>query len=330
MAGRDEIFDVYSSAKRQIGTLLGISPDRVAFLAHASEGLNQAVAAVDWRSGDNAVVADIEFPSLRFPLSRLRDLGVEVRTIRSRNHYVSNDDIATAVDSRTRLLLVSHVSYLTGQRLNLARCAEIARSHGAWLAVDATHSLGVAPVDAELCDFVVSACYKWLLATHGVGIFAYNPARVGVITPNIVGWHSVAERAGAANPLTVDLHTDAARFEAGNPSLLSLFVLDNALRVLSPFAPQICLDHTLSLGDALIAGLKNRGLNVITPTPESERAGNVCFLAEDTAGIAARLAMRDVLVWGSEGRVRVSMHLYNDAADISQFFAALDALNHPP
>ena len=71
-------------------------------------------------------------------------------------------------------MLVSHVSYLTGQRVDLARCAEIARGVGAWLAVDATHGLGVAPVPGELCDFVVSSCYKWLLATHGVGIFAYN------------------------------------------------------------------------------------------------------------------------------------------------------------
>src|SRR5687767_3735149 len=147
MAGRDAIFAVYSRAKQRVATLLHTTPDRIAFLAHASEGLNQAVAAIDWRPGDNAVVADLEFPSLVFPLSRLRGSGVETRLVRARDHYVSLDDIAAAVDDRTRLLLVSHVSYLTGQRLDLARCAEIARAHapGALLAVDATHSLGIAP-----------------------------------------------------------------------------------------------------------------------------------------------------------------------------------------
>ena len=45
MAGRDAIFDVYTRAKQQVAALLGISADRVAFLAHASEGLNQAIAA---------------------------------------------------------------------------------------------------------------------------------------------------------------------------------------------------------------------------------------------------------------------------------------------
>jgi len=324
MAGRDAIFDVYARGKRQAAALLGVKAERVAFLAHASEGLNQAIAAVDWRPGDNAVVADLEFPSLVYPLSRLREAGVEARLVRSRNHYVAIDDVAAAADSRTRLLLVSQVSYLTGQRLDLARCAEIARTRGAWLAVDATHALGVASVDGDLCDFVVSACYKWLLATHGVGIFAYNPARVGELQPNVLGWHSAAERACAPDPLTHDLRHDAARLEAGNPSLLGLFVLDNALHELSPFDTSAVLAHAHALGDALVDGLRARGRTLITPVDPSERAGNICFLADDAAGLAARLAKRNVLVWGSDGRVRVSVHLYNDDEDVARCFAALD------
>lgn len=324
MAGRDAMFEVYGSAKRQVAARLGVDAERVAFLAHASEGLNLAIAAVDWRPGDNAVVADLEFPSLVYPLARLRDSGVEPRLVRARGHYVAVDDLAAAVDDRTRLVLVSQVSYLTGQRLDLARCAEIVRARGALLAVDATHALGVAPVDGELCDFVVSACYKWLLATHGVGIFAYNPARTGEVAPNLLGWHSVDHRGGAADPLAVTLHPDAARFEAGNPSLLGLFVLDNALHLLAPFDPGDVLAQALALGGALIEGLRARGREVITPAAAAERAGNLCFLDAGAAGLAARLAERGVLVWGGEGRVRVSAHLYNDAADVARFFAALD------
>ena len=54
MAGRDEMFAVYRRAKTRVARLLGVDPAAVAFLAHASEGLNQAVHAVDWRHGDNA------------------------------------------------------------------------------------------------------------------------------------------------------------------------------------------------------------------------------------------------------------------------------------
>ena len=93
----------------------------------------------------------------------------------------------------------------------------------------------------------------------------------------------------------------------------------------SPFSAQATLTHALDLGDELIDGLRARGLEVITPLARAERAGNVCFLAQDGAALAARLAERDVLVWGSEGRIRVSAHLYNDSTDLTQFFTALDA-----
>src|SRR4029450_5113185 len=103
---------------------------------------------------------------------------------------------SAAVDARTRLVLVSQVSFLTGQRLDLARCAELGRGRGAWLAVDATHALGVVPVPGDVCDFVVSSCYKWLLATHGVGIFAYNAERVGELAAATIGWAPGGPRRG--------------------------------------------------------------------------------------------------------------------------------------
>ena len=326
MAGREEMFRTYSRAKERVARMLGVGPERVAFLAHASEGLNLAVAAVDWRPGDSVVFADLEYPSAVYAAARLREQGVEARIVATRDGYLSVDDLAAAVDGRTRLIMVSQVSYLTGQRLDLARLAELARSRGAVLAVDATHALGVVPVAGELCDVVVSSCYKWLLATHGVGVFAYDPVRVGDLQPNVIGWHSTAPRAGASDPLAMSLRSDASRLEAGNPSLLGLCVLDNALATLEPFDPSAVAEHAVALSGELVAGLRARGRTVLTPAPPEERAGNVCFAAGDAADLAAALSERGVEVWGSEGRVRVSAHLYNGGDDVAAFFRALDTL----
>jgi cysteine desulfurase / selenocysteine lyase len=326
MAGRDELFVVYERAKARVARMLGVEPARVAFLAHASEGLNQAVKAVPWRAGDNAVFADLEYPSLIYPAAVLGELGVEPRVLKTRGHYLSLDELARAVDRRTRLVLVSQVSYLTGQRVDLARCAEIARAAGAWLAVDATHALGVVPVPGQLCDFVVSSCYKWLLATHGVGIFAYDPARVGDIEPATMGWHSVLHRGGFDDPLKMPLRPDASRLEAGNPNFFGLFVLDNALAVHERLDRSAVLEYVVDLSGELRSGLVERGFPVITPEPREERAGNVCFLDPDAKGLADRLARRGVLVWGGEGRIRVSTHVYNDRADVRRFLEAMDAV----
>src|SRR6185503_3734623 len=201
---------------------------------------------------------------------------------------------------------------------------------GARLAVDATHAAGVVPVPGALCDFVVSSCYKWLLATHGVGLFAYSARRVGELQPATVGWRSVGHRGGVADPLAMPWRADASRLEAGNPSLLGLSVLDSALGRLERLAPADVERHAQDLGSELIEGLKGRGWPVITPERPGERGGNVCFLAEDAGGLAAGLAAERVLVWGGEGRIRVSPHVHDDRDDVSRFFEALDHVGARP
>jgi selenocysteine lyase/cysteine desulfurase len=62
------------------------------------------------------------------------------------------------------------------------------------------------------------------------------------------------------------------------------------------------------------------------PASHEERAGNVCFLAPDAHDLAARLARLGVLVWGGEGRVRVSTHIYNDREDVHRLLDVLDSL----
>jgi len=149
---------------------------------------------------------------------------------------------------------------------------------------------------------------------------------VGDIEPATMGWHSVFHRDGFDDPLKMPLRPDASRLEAGNPNFLGLFVLDNALGVHEGLQRAAALDYVLDLSGELRQGLVERGFPVITPEPREERAGNVCFLEPDAQGLADRLAQRDVLVWGGDGRIRVSTHVYNDREDVGRFLDALDAV----
>jgi len=299
MSGRDRLFAVYARAKERLAARLGIAADAVALLAHASEGLNQVAHAIDWREGDNVVVADVEFPSGIYPFAALHPRGVELRLVPSRDYYVALPNLESAVDARTRLVVASQVSYLSGQRLDIGRLAALAHRIGALLAVD---------------------------ATHGVGVFADRPERMGALRPATLGWHSVREHGGPGEPAAMNLREDASRLEAGNPSFLPIYVLESALERLDEIDPAASLDHALRLGDEVIGGLRRRGHPVITPVAREERAGNVCFLSASAPDLVARLAARGVHVWGSEGRVRVSLHAYNDSEDVARLFDALDGL----
>lgn len=322
MAGRARFDAVVSRARAGIAALVGGAPEEVAFLASASEGLFVAAQGVEWQPGDNVVVERVEYPSNLYAWQSLRARGVEVRAV-GVGPVPSLAELEAAVDARTRVLAVSHVSYLTGARHDLAACRTLADRVGARLVVDASHALGVVPVPGSLCDVVVSCAYKWLLGIHGVGVFYVNGRRWPDLRPPWVGWHSAVREEDWRRRDGYRLKPTAERFEPGNLSFVGLYVLDNALRTLAGVGIQRIAAHALALSGELRRGLLRLGLPVLTPEDPGARAGNVAFAADDPRAVERRLAEAGVVVWAGDGRVRLSAHLYNDEADVERGLAAL-------
>jgi cysteine desulfurase / selenocysteine lyase len=325
MPGRERFFATADRTRAALARRLGGRPEDVAFLGSASEGLHVASEGIDWRAGDNVVVSQSEFPSVLLAWQRLRPRGVEVRGV-GREAVVGADEIAAAVDRRTRAIAVSQVSYLTGARHDLGRLRGLADRVGARLVVDASHALGVVPVDGTLCDAVVACCYKWLLAVHGVGVFYVNSRRWPDLAAPWVGWHSTHREDDWRRRTEYRLREDGARFEAGNPPFLPVYVLDSALRTLDGLDPRAVEAHVLALGGTLRAGLAKLGLPVLTPEAPEERAGNIVFASDRSADVERASREAGVLVWAGDGRVRLSVHAYNDEADVARALAVLGDL----
>ena len=315
---------ILASARARAANLFGVAPEDIAFMNSASEGISQLTAAIDWQPGDNVVVEDIEFPSGVLTWTPLERRGVEIRVARQWGREASLARLADAVDSRTRAIHTSQVSYLTGRRYQLEDLAGIAHEVGALLGIDATHAAGVIPVAARHADIVVSSCYKFLLAVHGAAIVYRNPERLGNLEPKTIGWHSARGPFDLINPTQFELLPEAARFEAGNPPFMALAVLDNALAYLDSIGPEPIERHVLALGSVVWDELERRGLTMLSPRAEAQRGPNVAFLWDDPADLVRRMAERGVLIWGDTGRIRISFHVYNDSDDIDRLLAALD------
>jgi selenocysteine lyase/cysteine desulfurase len=226
------------------------------------------------------------------------------------------------------VLAVSHVSFYTGQCLNLEKLQTGARKRDALFAVDATHSAGALRVDAGLTDLTVSSSYKWLLAAHGTAPCYLSPAAEAQVTPSAFGWRNLqvwppqtAERHPA-----VDEKPMPERMEPGNPAMPTVMLLDRSLETILEIGIDRIQAHVRALAGQVDAGLRQLGFEVISPTTEAARSGNTCFLTEDAEGLTARLRDQGVLVWGEFGRIRVSTHLYNGSGDVERFLVALRAV----
>ncbi len=323
---RDLEAEKVEQARGKCANLFSVNAEDITFLSNASEGINNVAYGLDWKAGDNVVIADVEFPSGLLPWTRLERQGVEIRVVKHKNWQTRLDDIAALVDTRTRVVTLSHVSMLTGQRIDLPALSQLVRSSNALLLLDATHAAGVVPVDARLADVMVSSCYKWLLGTHGAAVFYVNRETLPDFEPPFLGWNSVASHGGWEQPTQFTLKPDLHRFQPGNTGFISVYILDNALDHLLDIGIENIEAHALALSGKIRDAVDNLGLELMTPPAAADRAGNVCFLANDLETVRAELERRQVLIWGAYagfGRLRISTHLYNDSDDADRCIDAL-------
>lgn len=326
LPGRARQLAVHDRARERAAQLLGVDKDEVAFLPSTSDGVNIVAQTIDFRPGDNVVVETIEFPSDVYPWLLQQRNGVEVRFV-GEGFDVPPGALEAAIDERTRAVSLSHVSYLTGLRHDLAAVAETAHAVGALFIVDASHALGVVPVQARAADFLFSCCYKWQLGCTGIAVGFWNRQRQPDWAPRVAGWFSAKPLLGEGEMRrhTFTPRDDAMRMTLGNPSLPGAYVVDNGFKYLQDVGVERIEAHVLELTARLREGLVELGLHVLTPAEPARRAGNICIAREDGPRFAALLGERGVLVWEADGRVRYSAHLYNDGADVER---AIEASRH--
>ncbi len=88
----------------------------------------------------------------------------------SENQEISLEEYRAAIDERTCLVSVSHVSYYNGFLQDVAAVTKMGRRHGALVFVDAYQSAGAVPIDVQRddIDILASGSQKFLLGCPGM------------------------------------------------------------------------------------------------------------------------------------------------------------------
>lgn len=320
--GRENNAQIENECKQYIATMLQASPMDIAFMSNTSDAISCIAQAMNLKQGDNVIINTLEFPSGVLPWLRLKENGIEVRVVEHHNWSVSVEDIVSRIDERTRLVITSHVSYLTGARLDYRELYRRIKMTNTLLLLDATQSMGVLPVDINEADFVVCSSYKWLLSLHGLGILAVNPKRTQNVMPLGIGWRSTTDMFHDQRFESFTFWDDARRFETGYPSYPTLYSLHHSVSLLLEIGIENIEKHILTLGSELIQRLEKAGYELMTPYEPENRAGNICIVHPNGERVAERLFNKQIYVWGGDNRLRASLHLFNDSSDIDSFMSA--------
>jgi selenocysteine lyase/cysteine desulfurase len=318
---------VMERARSHLARWIGADTEEVAFTTTTPAGISLVASGLDWRQGDNVVTTALEFPANIYPWLNLERSGVDVRIVPSVDWGVPFEDIAEAVDARTRVVAVSWVTFSNGFRFDLARLGEFCRARDIYLVVDAIQGLGCVPLDVHdaQIDFLAAAAHKWMLSPYGTGCFYCRRDLIDQLQLSQVGQNSVIP---TENYLTYRYvpKPDASRFEPGVPNFGAIAGLDASLSLLAEAGSARIWEQVLATTTRLANGLRVAGYQVISPRGPTEASGIVSFMAADpgaTQRVFDQLEEEGIIVSLREGAVRVAPHFYNTHEEIDALLACL-------
>ena len=189
-----KIWETVSSTtvRRALADAMSVPPTEIALVRNATEALDNVLLGVPLRAGDEVVCSIHDYYAMLDALEqrRARD-GVVLRIVQPPVPARSMDALeavyAAAIGPRTRLVLLTHPSNLTGQFLPARRIADRAHAAGAEVVVDGAQSLGLLqdPVRSLGCDYYGASCHKWLGTPVGLGVLWMRPEHTSKVWPLI-------------------------------------------------------------------------------------------------------------------------------------------------
>ena len=160
-----------------IAKILGVPADEIALTRNATEALDTVILGTPLKAGDEIVCSAHDYYAMLDAIEQRRGRdGIVVKMIEPPLPAPSMDALVDlyqrAINSRTKLVLVTHASNLTGQIYPVKRIAAAAHRAGARVICDAAQTFALADhkiTDLD-CDYYGISLHKWLMAPVGAGV----------------------------------------------------------------------------------------------------------------------------------------------------------------
>jgi L-cysteine/cystine lyase len=293
LAMRDE-------ARAKLAALLGVDAAQVALTRSTTDGCNIVLAGLGVGPDDEIVTSDVEHFGLIGPLHAS---GARIVT-------APEDAIVDAVTERTRLIAISHVSWVTGNSLDPAR---VKAETGLPILVDGAQSAGAIPVEVDAFDYYAVSCQKWLCGPDVTGALAVaRPEELPVALPS---YFAQTEHRPDGSYVVRD---GAERFDSGWMGTPSLEGLSKALDV----APDWRFERVAEMSAKCRTALDERFDVVTKPT----QAGLVTFRpTSDPTELVEKLRGEGVIARELPGRnlIRVSCGYWTSDDDLERLLGGV-------
>jgi len=281
----------------RIAPLIGGPAEDIVVCDSTSVNLFKIAAAVARRRGARRKIVTERgnFPTDPYILEGLAGLVPDIEVIQ-----VSRDEITTAVDENTFLVVLTHVHYQSAEMFDLPSVTRLVHDAGAKILWDLSHSVGAVPLEVAAAgvDFAVGCSYKYLNGGPGAPAFLYVRHDLQqALEPVLSGW------LGHARPFDFTDHYAPAegvtRHRCGTPPVIAYAALEGALSVFEGLDMKALRHKSMALSELFIelveAGELRAELTLASPRDATRRGSHLSFSHRDGYTLIQRLIARGVI-----------------------------------
>jgi cysteine desulfurase family protein len=314
-------------------------PKRVIFTANATQAINLVLRGI-LKPGDHVVTSSMEHNAVMRPLRFLEKQGIVIKIAQcAADGTLDVSEIAKLIDNKTRLVVISLASNVTGTILPVAEVTPVAHQFGALVLADAAQAAGAIPIDLRQngVDFLAFTGHKELLGPTGIGglIISQN-VDARTITPLMFGG------TGSRSDSEEQPEDMPDKFESGTANMIGIAGLRAALGWINQRGLAAIGEHNKELTMMLLEGLANingvkiygtpnagNSLAIVSFTIKGKKVSEVGFRLDDEFEIMARVGLHCApaahRTIGSfpEGTVRFSPGIFTTTENVKQTLKAV-------
>ncbi|QEF99382.1 Isopenicillin N epimerase [Stieleria maiorica] len=176
-----------------IAQLVGADSEDLAFVRNATDGVNSVLRSFPFAAGDEVLITNHGYNACNNAARYAAEQsGASVSVAELPFPIRSSSQVIDAIDhsmtSKTRLLLIDHVTSPTGLVLPVKELVELAHRRGVRVMIDGAHAPGMVPVDLRDldADYYTANHHKWLCGPKTSGFLYVRRELQSTVHPTTI------------------------------------------------------------------------------------------------------------------------------------------------
>ena len=209
-------FENKKNIAARLAGIAGCLPEELIITRNTTESLDLVIGGFDWKAGDEAIMALQDYGAMLDMFEQIKNrYGVVNVKVSVPNHPKNDEEIvnlyASAITSKTKVILVSHMINISGQVLPIRKICDMAHVKGVQVIVDGAHAFAHVKfrIDELNCDYYAAALHKWLSTPLGAGMLYVKKENVKNLWPILADGEKDINKINRLNHIgTHPVHTD--------------------------------------------------------------------------------------------------------------------------